>query len=84
MSPFNLQEFAEEYAARLQALEEYTPKNLFLPGWETANMGTHFNQVMQPGSSFAEQKAFANRYLNDYVPRVQQLARDANIPNISE
>jgi hypothetical protein len=84
MSPFNLQEFAEEYAARLQALEEYTPKNLFLPGGETANMGTHFNQVMQPGSSFAEQKAFANRYLNDYVPRVQQLARDANIPNISE
>lgn len=84
MSPFNLQEFAEEYAARLQALEEYTPKNLFLPGGETANMGAHFNRVINPESSFAEQKAFANRYLNDYVPRVQQLARDANLPNISE
>jgi hypothetical protein len=84
MSPFNLQEFAEEYAARLQALEEYNPKNLYLPGSETANIGAHFNQAMQPGSSFAEQKSFANRYLNDYFPRVQQLAKDANLPNISE
>jgi len=84
MSPFNLQKFAEEYADRLQSLEEYNPRNLFLPGNETANMGTHFNQVMQPGSSYAAQKAFANRYLNDYFPKVQQLAKDANIPNIAE
>ena len=84
MSPFNLQNFAEEYADRLQSLEEYNPKNLFLPGSETANIGTHFDQAMQPGSSFAEQKAFANRYLNDYFPKAQQVAKDANLPNISE
>lgn len=84
MSPFNLQQFAEEYADRLQSLEEYNPKNLFLPGSETANIGEHFKRATKSGSSFDEQKVFANRYLNDYFPKVQQLTKEANLPNIAQ
>ena len=83
MSKFNVQAFAEEYADRLQSLEEYAPINLFLPGSETANIGSQFNRLGYNESSKDTQN-FINRYQFDYLPKVQQLARDAGLRNISE
>ena len=82
MAPFNLQKFVEEYADRLRSIGEYTPKNLFLPTAEAQNVGTQFRSLIG-NSDFASEQSFLNRYLNDYLPRVTQLAEDANLPNIS-
>lgn len=82
MAPFNVQKFAEEYADRLRSIGEYTPKNLFLPTAEAQNVGTQFRSLIG-NSDFASEQSFMNRYLNDYLPRVTQLAEDANLPNIS-
>lgn len=88
MPQLTSQQFAEEYADRLRSLEEYSPANLFLPGGETANIGTHFREVINnvrgDGGNYTQQKLFADRFLNDYFPRVQQLAQEANLPNISQ
>jgi hypothetical protein len=81
MAPFNVQNFAEEYADRLRSIGEYTPTNLFLPTAEAQNVGTQFRTLIN-NSDFATEQAFVNRYLNDYLPRVTQLAEDANLPNI--
>ena len=83
MAPFNVQKFAEEYADRLRALGDYTPKNLYLPTPEAANVGTQFRTLIGMPEPATEQ-AFMNRYFNDYLPRVTQLAEDANLPNISK
>ena len=83
MAPFNVQKFAEEYADRLRGLGDYTPKNLYLPTPEAANVGTQFRTLIGMPEAATEQ-AFMNRYLNDYLPRVTQLAEDANLPNISK
>jgi len=82
MAPFNVQKFAEEYADRLRSIGEYTPTNLFLPTAEAQNVGTQFRTLIN-NSDLANEQAFVNRYLNDYLPRVTQLAEDANLPNIS-
>ena len=91
MEKFNPQKFAEEYAERLRAAEEYRPPSLFLPDAESANIGAEFKKVKENtirgnpgGTGYGTPRGFMRRYQEEYFPQAQRLARDANLPTISE
>lgn len=91
MERFDPQKFAEEYAERLRAAEEYRPPALFLPGGQQANMGAEFQKVKEnvlrgnpDATGYGTPSGFMRRYQEEYFPQAQRLAQDANLPTISE
>ena len=91
MERFDPQKFAEEYAERLRAAEEYRPPALFLPGGQQANMGYEFSRVRDnilrgnpDATGYGTPGGFMRRYQEEYFPEAQRVAQKANIPTISE